>query len=85
MSTWFLILCLFFPRLTLFFSWATGGIPANDTPFWADVIMSIFLPRFLVAYWASCLNVHVIWVLLLILFGVAELLGGANRTTQSRQ
>ena len=36
MENWFLLLTLFFPRLTLLFTWLAGGIPANSTPFFAD-------------------------------------------------
>jgi hypothetical protein len=84
MTTWFLILCLFFPRLTLLFSWLTDNLPDNDTPFWADFFLTLFFPRFLVAYWASNLNVHVIWIILLVLLGVAELLGGHRRASSSK-
>ena len=48
MGIWFLLLSLFVPRITLFFWWLTGNLPYNTTPFAADVICSIFLPRVLV-------------------------------------
>jgi len=45
---WFLLLSLFLPRITLFFWWVCGNLPYNTTPFAADVVCSIFLPRVLV-------------------------------------
>jgi hypothetical protein len=47
-SIWFLLLSLFFPRLVLLFSWLSNNLPYNTTPFWADLMCSIFLPRILV-------------------------------------
>lgn len=47
-SIWFLLLSLFFPRLVLFFSWITNNLPYNTTPFLADLLCSIFLPRILI-------------------------------------
>jgi hypothetical protein len=45
---WFLLLTLFVPRSVLFFWWVTGNLPFNTTPFFADVLCAIFLPRVLV-------------------------------------
>ena len=45
---WFLLISLFLPRFTLFFWWLTGNLPYNTTPFVADVLCSIFLPRVLI-------------------------------------
>lgn len=44
----FLLISLFLPRFTLFFWWLTGNLPYNTTPFAADAICAIFLPRVLV-------------------------------------
>lgn len=45
---WFLLLSLFIPRFVLFFWWITGNLPWNDTPLWADVLCSVFIPRVLI-------------------------------------
>ena len=45
---WFLVVGLFFPRITLFFWWAMGNLPHNTTPFVFDVISTIMLPRLLI-------------------------------------
>lgn len=45
---WFLLLSLFIPRFVLFFWWVTGNLPFNTTPFLADTVCAIFLPRVLV-------------------------------------
>jgi hypothetical protein len=47
-GTWFLILSLFVPRLTLFFWWMTNNLPYNTTPFVGDVLCTVFVPRVLV-------------------------------------
>lgn len=58
-ATWFLILGLFVPRLTLFFGWLCNALPYNTTPFFGDVIATIFLPRVLILIyiyqnWGAC-------------------------------
>jgi hypothetical protein len=45
---WFLLISLFVPRFVLFFWWVTGNLPFNTTPFLADAICAVFLPRVLV-------------------------------------
>ena len=83
MSTFFLVCALFFPRLTLLITWLFGNMPANDTPLAADVIGAIFVPRFLIAWWAYNLNEHTAWVVLFVLFGIVELLKGGSSATSS--
>jgi hypothetical protein len=54
---WFLLLGIFFPRFVLFFWWLTNNLPYNTTPFAADVICSIFLPRILIlVYIYGCMG-----------------------------
>ena len=45
---WFLLLGLFVPRFVLLFWCLTGNLPFNTTPFLADVVCSIFIPRVLI-------------------------------------
>ena len=45
---WFLLLSLFVPRLVLFVWWMTNNLPHNTTPFFGDVVCTVFLPRVLV-------------------------------------
>lgn len=45
---WFLLLSLFVPRLVLFVWWMANNLPYNTTPFFGDVLCTIFLPRVLV-------------------------------------
>lgn len=61
-STWFLVLSLFVPRITLLIAWFSGSIPPNDIPFWGDFFMAVFLPRVLILiYIASILGVMSPW------------------------
>jgi len=48
MSTIFLILSLFLPRITLLIYYFGFSIPPNSVPFWGDAILAVFLPRVLV-------------------------------------
>jgi hypothetical protein len=58
-ATWFLVLSLIFPRLTLFIAWCSGGIPPNTIPFFAEVLMTLFVPRVLVLiYIATTMGMH---------------------------
>jgi hypothetical protein len=47
-ATWFLLLSLFFPRITLLIAYFTNSIPANNIPFIGDLFMAILVPRVLV-------------------------------------
>lgn len=74
MSTWFLICAMCFPRLTLIISYLSDNLPMNDTPFMVDVVMSLFFPRLLVAYWANALHAHYLWVVWFTVIGFCEFL-----------
>lgn len=61
-ATWFLVLSLFFPRITLLIAWFSGSIPPNDIPFWGDFFMAILIPRVLILiYIVSILGVMSPW------------------------
>jgi hypothetical protein len=47
-ATWFLVLALFVPRITLLIAYLTHGIPPNNIPFIGDVLLAAILPRALV-------------------------------------
>jgi hypothetical protein len=47
-STWFLVLGLFLPRVTLLAAYFTGTVPPNNVPVIFDVLGGIFLPRVLI-------------------------------------
>jgi hypothetical protein len=79
MENWFLLLTLFFPRLTLLFTWLAGGIPANSTPFFADFIGTWFVPNFLIALWAwESPHVHPVWVVIHVGVGIGRLIREYN-------
>lgn len=50
-GTWFLVLSLILPRITLFFWWMNGSLPYNTTPFWGDFFAAILVPRLLIVVW----------------------------------
>ena len=49
-------------------------MPVNDTPFWVDVLGSIFAPRFLIAYWTYTNHLHPFVTFLFILAGICTVL-----------
>jgi hypothetical protein len=84
MSSLWLALALFFPRTVLFFSWLTDNIPVNDTPFALDVVATLLAPRILIAYWGYDYGIHIAWVALFVLIGLAEKFGASSRASSSR-
>lgn len=48
MSDGFLLLALFFPRITLLVMYLQAVIPLNPTPFVLDFLLSLFLPRIMI-------------------------------------
>lgn len=45
LTTLFLIASLFVPRISLLVMYLQGLVPLNPTPFVADVLLSVFIPR----------------------------------------
>ena len=76
-ATWFLVLGLFLPRVTLIAAFVTHTVPPNNVPFLVDVLGTIFLPRVLICiYIAFNMGYHEwFWIHLvvaLIVYGVSS-------------
>jgi hypothetical protein len=76
-ATWFLVLGLFLPRVTLVAAYLTHTVPPNNVPFLVDVLGTVFLPRVLICiYIAFNLGYHEwFWlhlVVALIAYGVGS-------------
>jgi len=82
LTTGWLFAALLFPRCTLLWSNSHGLIPANDVPYWADVLCAICAPRFLIAYYAHFNQADLFWVILFFICGLAELgvISSSSRT-----
>jgi len=52
-ATWFLVLGLFLPRVTLVAAYLTHTIPPNNVPFILDMLGAIFLPRVLICIYIA--------------------------------
>ena len=62
----------FFARITLFVYYMLDLIPSNDVPWVLDLIMAIFLPRLLLAYYGYLHDLHPFWITLLVLLQAYE-------------
>lgn len=51
--TWFLVLGLFLPRLTLVAAYLTHNVPLNNVPFLVDLLGTLFLPRVLICIYIA--------------------------------
>lgn len=85
MSNLFLFFGFFFPRATLLVCFVTGSMPANDTPFIADLLAAIVAPRLLIAWWLYATGAHPLLVVLFALGGLAELGGGSSGAAKRRR
>jgi hypothetical protein len=52
-ATWFLVLGLFLPRVTLVAAYLTHHVPPNQVPFLVDVLGTLFLPRVLICIYIA--------------------------------
>lgn len=74
----------FFPRLTLLVYYMLDLIPSNDVPLVLDLIMAIFLPRLLLAYYGYLHDIHPLWIALFVLLQVFESYRGVQQRQQQR-
>jgi len=84
MTNMFIVFALFFPRLTLLICWLTSALPTNSTPFFVDILLAIFAPRFLVAFWLYEAGAHPLLIALFILFGLGEMGRGGSSSRSSK-
>lgn len=84
MSNLFLFFALLFPRPTLLLAWLFGIMPANGTPFLADLLGAIFAPRFLIAWWLYEAQAHPFLIGLFVVFGILEFVGGGSSASRRR-
>lgn len=90
MPSWFVLFSLFLPRTTLLFCWVFGAIPANDTPFFLDLLGALIAPRLLVAAWlwddpAWGLGWALVFVLASLVAGGGQARGGQKRWERTRK
>jgi hypothetical protein len=52
-STWFLVLGLFLPRVTLVAAYLTHSVPPNNVPLIFDLLGAVFLPRVLICIYIA--------------------------------
>ena len=76
-ATWFLVLGLFLPRVTLIGAYLTGTVPPNNVPFLLDALGTVFLPRVLICIYIAFNMGYNVWfwlhlVVALIVYGVGS-------------
>jgi hypothetical protein len=52
-ETWFLVLGLFLPRVTLIAAYLTHSMPRNEVPLLLDALGCVFLPRVLICIYIA--------------------------------
>jgi hypothetical protein len=71
-----LVAGLFFPRLTLFLAWFFSAAPPNTLSTLGNVLLWLFVPRFLLAYDVyQDIGTHNFWFWAYLVTGVISLVG----------
>jgi hypothetical protein len=76
-ATWFLVLGLFLPRVTLVAAFLTHTVPPNGVPFLVDVLGTMFLPRVLICIYIAANMGYNEWfwlhlIVALVVYGVGS-------------
>jgi hypothetical protein len=87
-TTWFLVLGLFLPRVTLVAAYLTSTVPPNNVPFLLDVLGTVFLPRVLICIYIAFNMGYNEWfwlhlIVALIVYGVGSSKG--RKVLQKRE
>jgi hypothetical protein len=88
MDIYFLIFSLFFPRIVLlvFFLLYPQLYPANAVPQWADILLSIFMPRVLILiYIYQNLGADNVWFIAHLVVMILAYFGGGRETVRRRR
>ena len=76
LSLLFLIVGLFFPRLTLFCAWLFSAYPVNHLSDLVNFVCWLLVPRFLIAYYIFLdIGDHNLWFWAFVVTGVMGLFG----------
>jgi hypothetical protein len=81
-STWFLVLGLFLPRVTLVAAYFTHTVPPNNVPFILDMLGTLFLPRVLICIYIAFSMGYNVWFWLHL--GVALVVYGFSSSKMKR-
>ena len=77
-ATWFLILGLIFPRITLLIAYCSHSIPPNAIPFWGDFFMAALIPRVLILIYIVTNMGFGGWAIAHLIFAVLAYSGGTR-------
>jgi len=61
--TLFLLISLFFPRISLFIAYLVGGIPFNNVPLFFDLLGALIFPRLLIMYYIVYADLGTGWLI----------------------
>jgi hypothetical protein len=89
-TTWFLVLGLFLPRVTLVAAYLTHTMPPNNVPFLLDVLGAVFLPRVLICVYIAFNMGYNEWfwihlIVALVVYGVGSSKGRRAVCRKNRQ
>jgi len=75
----FLLISLFFPRITLFLFWMFSSVPNNNVPFFFDFIFAIIFPRLLIMYYIVYAELGTGWLIAhIIALIISKVIDAAN-------
>jgi hypothetical protein len=85
MDTIFLILSLFFPRITMIIFWFINQYPPNTVPLIGDLVLGILVPRVLILiYIAQNLGTDNMWFWIHLVVAIIVYLTGGKKYRDRR-
>lgn len=85
MDFYFLLFSLFFPRIVLLVYFLMERFPVNTLPFWADVVLGLFVPRILILIFIyQNMGIDNIWFIAHLVMMFLTYFTGGNRTNRWR-
>lgn len=86
MDFYFLLISLFFPRLTLLVDLFQGWYPANLVPDWLDVVLGVVAPRILILiYIYQNMGYENVWFAAHLIVMILTYFGGSRETARRRR
>lgn len=80
----FLLISLFFPRITLIIAWLNSSIPFNNVPFFSDFLGALVFPRLLIMYYIVYAELGTGWLIAhIIAFIIKMIMNGVDEVNEN--